>query len=355
MDRNLIFAILVASLLSLGCVSAPNAPGSMTSNGITINTSVSIGASQTIPAATSGHPYSAAIAVSGGSSPYECSAAPGSTLPGSLVFSEPGCSITGAAPALNPGTSMQMFPISFIVKDSKGKVGGPFGLSLVVNKPKVRFTLPATIDTATIGTDYNYDFCSQPSGVNCMDVTNAQDQDPPYTFTVSGQPLGLTMDLNGLLSGTVPEGANPGKYPISVCITDNGGSSVCSGTDLPVEQANESLTNWQVTVNEDDSACNGVGYSNTYGITIRLNQTSGTMGDIGHGPATGAFDGKTLHIEARTVPDGSGTSRLSSYDVVFSDDCTSFNAEYSWDYTGPDGDCSGTTKLAGTNPQGCPG
>lgn len=187
-----------------------------------------------------------------------------------------------------------------------------------------------------------------------MDVTNAQDQDPPYTFTVSGQPLGLHMDMNGMLSGTVPQGASPGTYPISVCIADMGGTSVCADTSLPVMASNVSVTNWHVTVTEDDSACQGGTYSNTYDITIERNDTVGTMGDIGHGPVSGTFEGNTLHIAARTVPDGSGTSKLSSYDVVFSADCTTFNAEYSWDYTGPDGDCSGTTKLAGTNPDGCP-
>ncbi|MCX6773494.1 MAG: putative Ig domain-containing protein [Candidatus Micrarchaeota archaeon] len=355
MGKNLILVILVGSLLLAGCVTTPTGPAAsnITSNGITINTSVSIGASSAIPAATSGQVYSAAITVSGGSPPYGCSAAPGSTLPGSLVFSEPGCSITGAVPTLNPGTSMQIFPISFIVTDSKGKVAGPFGLSLTVTKPKVGFTLPANIDDATIGTDYNYNFCAQPSGVNCNDVLNAQNQDPPYTFTVSGQPLGLSMDLNGLLSGTVPEGANPGEYPISVCITDMGRSSVCADTTLTVKEASEEVTNWHVTVAEDDTACQGNGFSNDYDITVQRNGTSGTMGDIGHGPASGTFEGNTLHIAARTVPDGAGTSKLSSYDVVFSDDCTSFTAEYSWDYTGPNGDCSGTTKLTGTNPLGC--
>jgi|GEM_PF-5020540 len=351
MDRNLIFAVLIVSLFLAGCTTPSNTstPKNMTSNGITINTSVAIGAATAIPGATSGQPYNAAITVSGGSPPYACSG----SLPGALVFSEPGCSITGAAPTLNPGTSMQMFPISFTVTDSKGKVGGPFSLSLVVNKPKVKFTLPATIDTATIGTAYQYNFCSQPSGVNCMDVTNAQDQDPPYTFTVSGQPLGLSMDLNGLLSGTVPEGANPDTYPISVCIADMGGNSVCSDTSLPVK-SDVSVANWHVTVTEDDSACNGVGSTNNYDITIQRNATNGIMGDVGHGPVTGTYIGTTLHIESRTVPDGSGTSTLSAYDVVFSADCSTFNAQYSWDYSGPDGDCSGTTTLAGTNDQGCP-
>jgi hypothetical protein len=248
---------------------------------------------------------------------------------------------------------MQIFPISFIVRDSNGTVGGPFGLSLVVNKPKVSLALPATIDTATIGTHYQYDFCSQPSGMNCMDVTNAQNQDPPYTFTVLGQPLGLTMNLNGLLSGTVPEGANPGTYPITVCIADLGGSGACSDTSLPV-QPGTLTSNWHVVATEDDSACGGRTFKTPYDIAIQTNQTAGIMGDVGHGPISGTLTGNTLHIAARTVPDGPGTSRLSSYDVVFSADCTTFNAEYSWDYSGPGGGCSGTTKLAGTNPQGCP-
>jgi hypothetical protein len=157
------------------------------------------------------------------------------------VFSEPGCSITGTAPTLAPGTTKQIFPISFIVKDSNGTVGGPFTLNLLVNQQSAVLNLPATIDTATIGTHYEYNFCdpAQQSGVNCagLPADMIEGGSPPYTFTVSGQPLGLTMNMNGMLSGTVPQGATPGTYTITVCITDMVGTETCADTNLPVVEA----------------------------------------------------------------------------------------------------------------------
>ncbi len=79
------------------------------------------------------------------------------------------------------------------------------------------------------------------------------------------------------------------------------------------------------------------------------------MGDVGHGSAGGTFSsGNILHIPSRSVADPPGSSDLSEYDVFFTADCSAFTAKYSWDYTGPDGDCSGTTLLSGTNSNGCP-
>src|SRR5208337_2340844 len=115
-------------------------------------------------------------------------------------------------------------------------------------------------------------------------------------------------------------------------------------------------TVWQVTVKEDESACEGGVYANQFSVPIQYNLTTAVMGDVGHGVAEGTFiSGNILHIPARTVADPPGTSTLSAYDIFFTADCSAFAANYSWDYTGPDGSCSGTTALAGANSNGCPG
>ena len=112
---------------------------------------------------------------------------------------------------------------------------------------------------------------------------------------------------------------------------------------------------WQVTVTEDQSACQGPVLTNTYAVPINFDLSLATMGDVGHGPATGAFvSPNVLHIAGRTVSDPPGSSTLSDYNVYFTTDCTAFAAKYTWDYSGPDGGCSGSTNLAGTNPSGCP-
>lgn len=117
-------------------------------------------------------------------------------------------------------------------------------------------------------------------------------------------------------------------------------------------------TKWSVNVTEDDSGCNGGSTSWETTASIDFNLSSAVMGDVGHGPANGAFiSGNILEIAPRSVLDQPGTSALSAYDVYFTSDCSAFAASYSWVYTDPNPiyDCSGTTTLAGTNQQnGCP-
>ena len=61
---------------------------------------------------------------------------------------------------------------------------------------------------------------------------------------------------------------------------------------------------WQVTVTEDQSACQGPVLTNEFTVPIDFNLSSATMGDVGHGPATGTFiSGNVLHIAGRTVPE----------------------------------------------------
>ena len=113
---------------------------------------------------------------------------------------------------------------------------------------------------------------------------------------------------------------------------------------------------WQVTVIEDQTGCQGPVLTNTYTVPIQFRGNSAVMGDIGHGSAGGTFtSGNVLHIPSRSVADPPGESTLSPYDVLFTGDCSAFTTLYKWDYTGPDGACSGTTKLNGANNNGCPG
>lgn len=113
-------------------------------------------------------------------------------------------------------------------------------------------------------------------------------------------------------------------------------------------------TKWLVTVTEDDSGCGGQGNVNQYPVTINFTPGHAIMGDVGHGPASGRMQGNVLSIPGRTVPDPPGSSVLSPYDVTFTSDCLTFTTEYSWDYSGPDQTCSGTTTLSGKIVNGCP-
>jgi len=110
---------------------------------------------------------------------------------------------------------------------------------------------------------------------------------------------------------------------------------------------------WQVTVTE--SGCGEGASTDQYSVPIQYNYSTAVMGDVGHGPARGTFlSGNILHIPGRRVSDPPGSSTLSAYDVFFTTDCSAFAAKYDWEYSGPDGSCSGTTTLNGANNRGCP-
>jgi hypothetical protein len=118
------------------------------------------------------------------------------------------------------------------------------------------------------------------------------------------------------------------------------------------------VSQWQVTITEDQSGCQGGVTTTQSSVSIQHNLTNAIMGDIGHGPAAGTFiSGNILHIPGRVVDDPPGSSTLSAYDIFFTTDCSAFTGKYSWDYTGPDtaGACTGTTSFSGANSQGCPG
>jgi len=105
---------------------------------------------------------------------------------------------------------------------------------------------------------------------------------------------------------------------------------------------------WQVTVTEDQTGCGGPVLTDRYTVPVQFRAGSAIMGDVGHGAASGTFtSGNVLHIDSRSVADPPGSSDLSAYDVSFTPDCSAFSAKYTWAYTGPDGNCDGSTSLSG--------
>jgi len=117
------------------------------------------------------------------------------------------------------------------------------------------------------------------------------------------------------------------------------------------------VTQWFVTVTEDDRGCQGGIITNHVNIDITHNGQIADVGDWGHGAPRGTFEGNTLHILSRTVRDGSGSSTLSAFDLTFPPDCSSFTGTYRWDYSDAYQSCSGSTSLTGmrADDPGCPG
>lgn len=115
---------------------------------------------------------------------------------------------------------------------------------------------------------------------------------------------------------------------------------------------------WSVHLTEDDTACGSEAPSySTETVAVQHDTVNIAFGDWGHGITKGRVSGNSAHMDARTVEDSPGQSYLHAFDIVFSPDCKTFSGKYIWDYSGPEGGCTGTTALEATaiNYKGCPG
>ena len=120
-------------------------------------------------------------------------------------------------------------------------------------------------------------------------------------------------------------------------------------------ETHEGVTSWKVQVTDDLRACGESAKTKVYTFSITHNQKVARIADPVHGMASGTFEGDVLHVVSRTIPDGSGSSKLSAFDVIFT--CTAIQAKYRWDYKDSQMSCSGTTEWRGTRYDGtaCPG
>ncbi|VVB75026.1 Uncharacterised protein [Candidatus Tiddalikarchaeum anstoanum] len=88
---------------------------------------------------------------------------------------------------------------------------------------------------------YNYNMCGDPSNtpLNCgsdPETWNPYSGTSPYTFTIAGLPPGLTMRLDGLIYGKVPDGSRLGVYNINICVTDSAAARSCYDNNITVEK-----------------------------------------------------------------------------------------------------------------------
>lgn len=192
--------------------------------------------------------YYGAIVPAGGTSPYRCVMIQ-SSIPGNVGFADNSCILSGDIPEQPEGTMKGVYPFSFNIYDSQGNKAGPFQLSLTITSQPPTLNIQS-INTAYAGYDYNYSICIPASNnqLNCGQdptATHPYGGVPPYTFTASGLPLGLTMKANGLISGTIPENALTKKYDVTICATDNTGTETCADTTLDVRRLLKyNLTIW---------------------------------------------------------------------------------------------------------------
>ena len=109
--------------------------------------------------------------------------------------------------------------------------------------PELYFWASENLPEAVLGVPYNYSFCNpEPAGANDLcgspnDSSNPSNGHFPYHFTLDSgagfPPLGLTLGLNGLLTGT-PTAI--GTNAFTVCAVDLGGKQACANVSLTVKK-----------------------------------------------------------------------------------------------------------------------
>lgn len=164
-----------------------------------------------LPAGTTGQPYSATLTASGGTPPYIWTV--GSGFPSGLSVSSSGL-ISGTLAAAGSFN----FPVQVTDVNKASAVGQ---LSLTIQVAPLTITTVPPLFAATVGTAYVQPF-------------SASGGQPPYTWSiVFGEiPGGLTLDrATGNLAGTP---VSPGTFSFSLRVADTAGSSTTGSFSVTV-------------------------------------------------------------------------------------------------------------------------
>ncbi|HEX4595359.1 MAG TPA: putative Ig domain-containing protein, partial [Bryobacteraceae bacterium] len=165
--------------------------------------------------ATQGQPFSATFTASGGTGPYSFSA---SELPGWANMSLGGV-LNGTPSRGSAGGST----FAVAVSDAAGHIGsGSYTLTVLSPNGGVTITTPSPLPIASVGNYY-------------LAMLVATGGTPPYRWSGSGIPGGLTLSSTGLLSGTP---AAAGDDTVTAQVTDSNGNVAFQALSLQVTAAN---------------------------------------------------------------------------------------------------------------------
>ena len=232
-----------------------------------------------LPNGTANAPYAATLTATGGTPPYTWSA---SGLPSGITANTSGA-ISGT-PA-TPGT----YTVAVTVTDANQQtVSQSFTVTIAAAPLAIA---PASLPAATAGTAYSASF-SATGGV------------PPYTWSASGLPTGLTLSSGGALSGTV---SAPTTATVTVTVKDSTGATASKTYTLTVglpPTPSVSLTGLPATSNPASQSTLQIGLGSAYPVAVTVNLT------LTFAPASGADDptvqfatgGRTAQL---TIPAGS--------------------------------------------------
>ena len=233
-----------------------------------------------------GIPYTSVVSVMGGIGPYSYTAA---GLP-------PGLSLSSTGTLSGTPATAGAYTISVTATDTSGAtVSGSYKVTIA---PQLTVT-PSSIPNAILGT-----------AISPVQLTAAGGT-PPYQWQSANLPPGLSLGLNGTLSGTPSAG---GTFPFTVYVVDSNGvlaSGMEQLTVAPPSTAAGSITGLPSSASADTQQFLNVSLAAAYPSTVTANLT------LTFTPASGVDDpmvqfstgGRTAQI---VIPAGStsGTGNL---------------------------------------------
>ncbi len=166
----------------------------------------------TLPNGTVGVAYSASIGATGGTTPYTCSISSG-TLPAGLTLT--GCTVSGTPTTAGAST------VTVMVTDSSSPTKTVSQSETITINPSGTLSLTASLPIATVGVPYTY-------------TLQATGGTSPYTYalTAGSLPAGLTLQSNGVISGTPTQ---PGASSFTATVTDNVSATASAALVLLVQ------------------------------------------------------------------------------------------------------------------------
>lgn len=172
-----------------------------------------------LPAAKGNIPYGTLIEATGGAAPYTWTLVTSGSLPAGLSLNTSG--VISGTPS---GALSGIFNFVVQVRDAQGTV--------VQKAMSITYTAPEIIEPeASTPTVVTNSLPNGQVGIPYITVVTASGGEPPYTWVVppAGLPAGLTMNSNGVISGTptaacVPTGTAPPALTCQVALQVTGGS-----------------------------------------------------------------------------------------------------------------------------------
>ena len=230
---------------------------------ITVASALSITTTQAqIPAGVVGNPYSAAIAATGGTTPYAWSwtAQAGSSLPPGLGINPATGAITGT-----PGGTGGTYNVAVTVMDATNPqqtASANFSVTITVATLAVT-TTSGSLPTGTVTSAYPNTQLNASGGI------------PPYTWLQTGGtlPPGLSISASGLISGT-PTSATGSPFSFTVQVTDSATNTATATLSITVG------TVPACTTGGSESMLNG-----QYAFVLKgFDNGNGTVGSVEAGP-----------------------------------------------------------------------